>query len=121
MSAPYTVESANALLPTVAALVTRLRDAQAVMEARSDEVRAMAPTNGGGAAHQRFVAAARDAALAARALHDLQIQVRDPEQGLIDFPAERDGREVFLCWRLGEDRVAFWHPPDTGFAGRTPL
>lgn len=117
----YTPESANALLPAVAVLVERLRDAQATMEARTDQVRTMAPTNGGGPAHREFVAAARVAATAARALHDLDIEVRDPEQGLIDFPAERDGRETFLCWRLGEERVGFWHPRDSGFAGRAPL
>ena len=41
--------------------------------------------------------------------------------GLCDFPSRRDGREVCLCWRLGEPDVAFWHEPDAGFAGRQPL
>jgi len=49
------------------------------------------------------------------------IILRDAESGLVDFPSRRDGREVFLCWRLGEDRVGFWHPPETGFSGRRPL
>lgn len=117
----YTADEANALLPTVAALMETLRDAQAVMEARNDEVRASAPTNGGGSAHHAFIEASQAAAQAARALHDLAIQVRDPEQGLLDFPAEHDGRPVFLCWRFGEDRVAYWHPRSTGFADRRPL
>ena len=47
--------------------------------------------------------------------------LRDIEQGLIDFPGTRDGKEVFLCWRMGEDAVNYWHDPDTGFAGRRPL
>jgi hypothetical protein len=51
----------------------------------------------------------------------LGIQVRDPQTGLIDFLSERDGEEIFLCWRLGEDAVAWWHPIDSGFAGRQPL
>ncbi len=50
------------------------------------------------------------------------IQVRDLAGGLIDFPHIRDsGEEVYLCWRLGEEAIAFWHPLDTGFAGREPL
>lgn len=49
------------------------------------------------------------------------ITVRDLERGLVDFPAMRDGREVFLCWLRGEPEVRFWHDLDTGFAGRQPL
>jgi len=49
------------------------------------------------------------------------ILVKDPDTGLIDFPTLRDGREVYLCWKLGEDRVRWWHPIETGFAGRQPL
>ncbi len=48
-------------------------------------------------------------------------QLKDAEGGLLDFPALRDGREVLLCWRLGEARVAFWHELESGFRGRRPL
>lgn len=49
------------------------------------------------------------------------ILIKDIEQGLIDFPAAIEGREVLLCWKEGEPEVAFWHPPETGFPGRQPL
>ncbi len=49
------------------------------------------------------------------------IPVRDLESGLIDFPGERDGRKVWLCWRIGEPEVSYWHETDTGFNGRQPL
>ena len=49
------------------------------------------------------------------------ILLRDPDTGLVDFPAERDGRRVFLCWRLGEDHVAWFHEEQSGFSGRKPL
>ena len=49
------------------------------------------------------------------------IVLRDPETGLIDFPGRVEGQEAFLCWRLGEDRVEWWHRPDSGFSGRRPL
>jgi hypothetical protein len=54
-------------------------------------------------------------------LIELEIVLRDAESGLIDFPARVEHRDVFLCWRLGEDRVAYWHGPESGFAGRRPL
>jgi hypothetical protein len=54
-------------------------------------------------------------------LGSLGIEVKDYAQGLIDFPAERDGRPVYLCWRLGEPTVQFWHEVDAGSAGRQPL
>ena len=49
------------------------------------------------------------------------ITLRDIETGLIDFPALVAGRQVWLCWKLGEDDVAWWHELDSGFAGRRPL
>ena len=49
------------------------------------------------------------------------ITLRDIETGLVDFPALVNGRQVCLCWRLGEERVGFWHELDSGFAGRRPL
>lgn len=49
------------------------------------------------------------------------IELKGLDEGLIDFPSERDGRVVYLCWRLGEDDIAWWHELDTGFGGRQPL
>lgn len=47
--------------------------------------------------------------------------VKDINQGLIDFPHWRDGREVYLCWQFGEDEIRYWHEIDAGYAGRQPL
>jgi hypothetical protein len=91
------------------------------MEERYEAVMTSVPTNGGGATHREFLDASSRAATALKELTDLGIVVRDPSSGLIDFPAERDGEEIYLCWRLGEETIAWWHPPDTGFAGRQPL
>ena len=47
--------------------------------------------------------------------------VKDLDVGLLDFPAVINNEEVYLCWRLGEDRIRFWHRQDEGFAGRKPI
>jgi hypothetical protein len=54
-------------------------------------------------------------------LDELGVQVKDLDAGLVDFPSVREGEEVLLCWRVGEDAVEFWHGLDEGFAGRKPL
>ena len=54
-------------------------------------------------------------------INDLGCEIKDIEQGLVDFPSLREGREVYLCWRLGEEEIAFWHELDAGFGGRQPL
>ena len=54
-------------------------------------------------------------------VHDSGIILRDPERGLVDFPALWEGHEVYLCWVLGESQVQFWHEVDAGFTGRQPL
>ncbi len=57
-----------------------------------------------------------------RSIDELGVEVKDLDQGLIDFPSQRRGREIYLCWKLGEgDRVAWWHPVETGYAGRRPI
>ncbi|HLH73535.1 MAG TPA: DUF2203 domain-containing protein [Chloroflexota bacterium] len=51
----------------------------------------------------------------------LGCEVKDLERGLVDFPSQREGRVVYLCWKRGEDQIRFWHELDAGFAGRQPL
>lgn len=119
--ARYTVEDADELLGTLVPLLEGLRDAHLAMDERHDAVMNSVPTNGGGQVHKEYMDAMRVAERARETLEELAIVLRDPMTGLIDFPAERDGEEVFLCWRLGEERVAWWHSIDSGFAGREPL
>jgi hypothetical protein len=54
-------------------------------------------------------------------LEDLGVVLRDVESGLVDFPAERFGERVYLCWKYGEADVLYWHKQDEGFGGRKPL
>ena len=54
-------------------------------------------------------------------LEDLGVQIKDLDYGLVDFPAEKYGERVVLCWRYGEPDVSFWHKPEEGYNGRKPL
>ena len=119
----YTVEQANAALGWVMERIERLRSAREGLN--DEEARAAlseaAPTNGGGGPG-RVVS---EGFLALRdALGELQardVVLRDLDRGLVDFPALREGREVYLCWEEGEAEIAFWHDLDSGYAGRRPL
>jgi hypothetical protein len=54
-------------------------------------------------------------------IQDTGCLVKDLDEGLVDFPTLRAGEEVYLCWKLGEERIAYWHGMEEGFAGRKPL
>jgi hypothetical protein len=119
----YTLEQANAALPWVAERIERLREAQELLtekEAR-DALSEAAPGNGGGEPGQ----VVSEGFLALRSglaeLEAMEIVLRDLDRGLIDFPALREGREVYLCWVEGEDEIAYWHELEAGYAGRQPL
>jgi hypothetical protein len=119
----YTLEQANAALPWVTERIERLREAQSLLtekEAR-DALSEAAPGNGGGEPGQ----VVSEGFLALRSglaeLEAMEIVLRDLERGLVDFPAMRDGHEVYLCWVEGEDEIAYWHELEAGYAGRQPL
>lgn len=58
---------------------------------------------------------------AADELQELGVEFKGIDLGLVDFPSRRDGELVYLCWRYGEDRIAYWHPVHAGYAGRRPI
>ena len=119
----FTLEEANAMLARVEPMLVELREARdQLTEAEAHELLGeAAPTNGGGepgrSIGEGFLAVRR----LLGELAEAGIVVRDIDRGLIDFPAIRDEREIYLCWELGEDRVGFWHELETGFGGRQPL
>lgn len=68
--------------------------------------------------HNRLASAIRSSI---ERIHSTGCVVKDIEVGLLDFPSRINGQDVFLCWRLGEDRIRFYHGMDEGFAGRKPI
>jgi hypothetical protein len=119
----FTLEQANAALETVKPLLQRLRDSVDLLS--DEEAHAAlgdaAPTNGGGEPGTQVGEAFLEVRRLLTALQEAGIVVRDVERGLIDFPTILEGEEVYLCWELGEDEVAFWHELDAGYRGRRPL
>jgi hypothetical protein len=121
--ASFTVEQANALLPQLRPLLERLQEAQRSLADHEtlQRLRAAAAGNGGGAAARAVMETGDEFGRVTAEIAQLGVVVRDPATGLVDFPAERDGHPVYLCWRLDEDTVGHWHDRDTGFMGRQPL
>jgi hypothetical protein len=117
----YSVEEADAMLPALRELLERIRANRQVLLASAERIRGQVASDGGGHFGNDYWRAVRGLRADVESLAERNILLRDPETGLIDFPGERDGRQVYLCWRLGEDRVGHWHEVDSGFLGRKPL
>ncbi len=118
----FTVDEANAALPELRERLARIRDARQTMLDAASLVKERVVADGGGSnAGPGYWEATAALKAEVERLAQEGIMLRDPEKGLVDFPGERDGDRVYLCWRVGEERVAHWHPLDTGFSGRRPL
>jgi hypothetical protein len=122
----YTLEQAMAVRGWVAERVGWVRDARARLVAlgpRAADAMAALDLEAGGAYPGRDVARSLvELSRAAGELEAVDIVLRDIDRGLIDFPALRDGEEVYLCWLVDEeDSIGFWHEPEAGFGGRRPL
>ena len=91
------------------------------MIAASERIKEAVASDGGGVAETGWFAHQQTLKTELEHLAERGILLRDPEIGLIDFPAEREGRQVYLCWRLGEDEVAWYHEATAGFGNRKPL
>ena len=122
----FTIQEANALLPTVRLILAKILRAQRKLaEYRDDARKAAEAAEQGGGGIEDGVAYAHvltEMTSQMSELDTLGVQLKDFERGLVDFPSLRDGRVVLLCWQMGEgDELEWWHDVDAGFAGRTPL
>ncbi|MGH7662765.1 MAG: DUF2203 domain-containing protein [Gemmatimonadaceae bacterium] len=128
MERQFTVDEANSMLPLVRRIVDDIVRTHAKWEeaVREFEVvganrRAGEPDDRADELERQIQRLAKDIRGFATELDELGVQCKGYELGLVDFPGEIDGEPAFLCWRLGEPAVSFWHPRDAGFAGRQPL
>jgi hypothetical protein len=125
----FTLEEALAVLPQVRRLLSDIQASKREMERLSAELERLLALSSGNGHLAADVASARELlqregarleALIAE-LDSTGAELKGIDEGLIDFRSEREGRTVYLCWRQGEDTIAYWHESDTGFAGRQPL
>lgn len=127
----FTAEEANAALqqvrPLVEQLVATRREHVAALE-RQEELEHKIRGNGGDIPPAELAAASAEVDAVGRRLARLVdeigrhgAEVKDPDSGLVDFPALRGRETVLLCWQLGEDEIGYWHTLEGGFAGRRPL
>ena len=119
----YTRDEARALLPQLRKWLdqlARLREDLQKVELRLDGIMESGRDVGGQTVN-RWVRTMADVRELLSEFDSRQIQIKDIERGLIDFPAVIGGREVFLCWEKDEEDIEFWHDLDSGFAGRERL
>ena len=116
----FTIEEANETLPDLRERLPRLRDARRRLIGAAARISDAVASDGGGVAGSDWFDAQQTVKVDLEYLAKAGILLRDPEAGLVDFPAVRDGESVFLCWRLGEDEVTHFHAEEGGFAGRKP-
>jgi hypothetical protein len=127
----FTVEEAGEALEEVRPLAEQMvehRRALAEAMERQEQLQARIGGNGGllspadlAEAQETVEREAAGVAICIERINRAGAIVKDVDDGLVDFPSLRDGEEVLLCWRVGEDEIGWWHRPDDGFAGRRPL
>jgi hypothetical protein len=122
----FTVEEANALLPTVRKILAGIQRAHKQIYGYRLEAKKAAEgaEQGGGGLLQglQYANLLMDLTSQTSELEALGVQVKDFDRGLVDFPSLRDGRVVLLCWQIGEgDELEWWHDVEAGFAGRSRL
>ena len=127
----FTPAEANELLGELRPLVERLVAHKQRLDEAEDAHRVLLgriATNGGdltpsdvAEATTRVEREANEVGRILEAIQAHEVQVKDLDLGLLDFPWEREGEVVLLCWRLGEDEIGYWHAMDEGYAGRKPL
>ena len=124
----YRIDEANDRLAELRPLLEALRDDRDRVANLQRELTAFRATNGN-AGHPDELRR-RETAIAeivrrmestVRQIDEWSVALRDISSGLIDFPALLNGRPIWLCWRLGEGDIAWWHDTSTGFSGRKPL
>jgi hypothetical protein len=114
----FTLDEANAELADLRERLPRVREARRGLISATSRVTEAVAADGGGVEGSDWFRHQQTLKAEIEHLSERGILLRDPETGLVDFPAEREGRRVFLCWRLGEEGVAFFHEEHSGFSGR---
>ncbi len=120
----FTIKEANALIPDLLDWVPRLQKLYTLMNKSFPDIqkaRSKAEYSGGSVHGTEYLKVALKANQITKNLEKRGCVLKGIEMGLVDFPSIRDGKEVYLCWKIPEQKIRFWHDLDTGFAGRQPI
>jgi hypothetical protein len=117
----FTKADAEAELGELRVRLPRLRDARQRLIETSERIANAVAIDGGGVEGSEWFRAQETLKQELEWLADRGILLRDADTGLVDFPADRDGMRVLLCWRLGEETIGWFHSERSGFSGRKPL
>lgn len=121
----FTFEEANELLPIVRPKLEKIRDCYSQTQTLRESAKSAAKVSsfgGGMEGGTIYVKSLYEIGKLTTELNEIGVQLKDYSRGLIDFPCERDGNIILLCWQLGEvDEIEWWHEVETGFAGRKSI
>jgi hypothetical protein len=119
----YTLEEARALLPAVRQWLDELGRHQEQLKPIDKRVGDIISSgdDAGGAPVNQLVRLLAECKTVLQRFRSREIQIKDLDRGLLDFPSWRDGREIFLCWEKEEEDIEYWHDLESGYAGRERL
>jgi hypothetical protein len=120
----FSIEEANRLLPVLAPILMELSRDWIFMQRINDEIRRAheaADRGGGSVFGTSYIESAEGVVHFLHRIQEMGVLLKDPGSGLCDFAHQIGERVIYLCWKLGEEEISWWHEAETGFAGRRPL
>jgi hypothetical protein len=120
----FTLYEANQLIPQLNAQLTSIHQAKAILARTQEDIKkasAQAEYGGGSTVGHLYISGLQQVSVNLQTIQELGVLVKDLDLGLCDFPHLRDGRIVYLCWKLGEQDVRWWHETTTGYKDRCPV
>ncbi len=120
----FTLEEANSYIPQLLQDVPRIQKLSFELGSKFPDVKKAwekAKFNGGSVEGVGYLAVALKLNKLVEGIESKGIIIKGIKDGLVDFPALRDGREVYLCWKVPEQEIQYWHDINAGFSGRKPI
>lgn len=120
----FTLAEANRLIPQLNSRLHSVKQAKQTLMRTKEDIRKASSRSeygGGSTVGPLYITSLQQVSSNIKAIQELGVLVKDLDMGLCDFPHLHDGRVVFLCWKLGEQEIRWWHETTTGYKDRCPL